>query len=395
MKRLASLVLVIVATTGVARAQGIQGVDVSEFQGTIDWPRVKAAGIAFAFVRVSDGVQHRDPTFAQNWAGTKANGIVRGVYQFFRASEDPIAQADLLASSVPLEPGDLVACDIELTDGMSAPTIVAHLSTWCDEIKKKTGRSPLIYTMQGFWNPLGANFSGFDLWVANWDASSPALPAGWSSWKFWQYSDHGSVPGINERVDLDVWFGSPAELAAYSPQSGTSPQAPAGNNSPGGDVAPVNTSQPLLSQGNAGDAVKRLQQLLLAKGFDPGPLDGVFGPRTLAAVRDFQREGSLSVDGVVGPQTWGALVGTGGNAILGVGNAGPIVAELQHLVRANGADPGPTDSVFGPLTKAAVETYQSGHGLAVDGVVGPRTWESLESQPPSKGLLGALGSASR
>jgi lysozyme len=394
MKRLAALVLAILATTGVARAQGIQGVDVSEFQGTIDWPRVKAAGIAFAFVRVSDGVQHRDPTFAENWAGTRANGIVRGVYQFFRASEDPIAQADLLASSVPLEQGDLIAADVELTDGASAGTIAAHLATWCDEIQRKTGRSPIIYTMPGFWNPLGANFSGHDLWVANWFVSSPGLPAGWSSWKFWQYSDQGSVPGIDARVDRDVWYGSLAELAAYSPQAGASPRSLRGVGS-GGDVAPVDTSQPELSRGSVGDAVKRLQQLLLSKGFDPGPLDGVFGPRTLAAVRDFQREGAISVDGVVGPQTWGALDAKGGNAVLGVGSTGPLVGELQQLVRASGADPGPADSSFGPRTKAAVETYQSEHGLAVDGVVGPRTWESLDSQPSSKGLLGALGSASR
>ena len=72
----------------------VQGIDVSEFQGSINWTAVKNAGIKFAFIRVSDGT-YQDPNFASNWAGAKAAGILRGAYQFFRASDNPQARAYL------------------------------------------------------------------------------------------------------------------------------------------------------------------------------------------------------------------------------------------------------------------------------------------------------------
>lgn len=78
----------------------MQGVDVSEYQGSIDWATAHANGIGFGICRVSDGTFHLDRTFGPNWNGMRANGVVRGVYQFFRPAEDPIAQADLLVNTV-------------------------------------------------------------------------------------------------------------------------------------------------------------------------------------------------------------------------------------------------------------------------------------------------------
>src|SRR5690242_10206407 len=72
----------------------LRGVDVSEFQGQVDWPTAKASGLTFAFARVSDGTQKLDDQFAANWPAMLAQGLVRGAYQFFRPNEDPIAQAD-------------------------------------------------------------------------------------------------------------------------------------------------------------------------------------------------------------------------------------------------------------------------------------------------------------
>src|SRR5579864_8091651 len=72
----------------------VRGVDVSTYQGAIDWTQVKAAKMDFAFARISDGTTHPDAQFAANWQGMKAAGVVRGSYQYFRASEDPTAQAN-------------------------------------------------------------------------------------------------------------------------------------------------------------------------------------------------------------------------------------------------------------------------------------------------------------
>src|SRR5579883_3618438 len=122
----------------------VQGIDVAQYQGTIDWAKVAGAGIGFAFARVSDGTHFPDPDFAANWAGMKANGVVRGVYQYFRAGTDPTAQANLLLGAVgTLQPGDLPpVCDVETLDGQSASTLVANLKTWVAAIKTATGLTP-------------------------------------------------------------------------------------------------------------------------------------------------------------------------------------------------------------------------------------------------------------
>src|SRR5262249_21136306 len=78
----------------------VQGIDVSVHNGTIDWAKVKASGRVFAIARVSDGLHYPDSQFAANWKGIEAQGLVRGVYQYFRASQDPVAQADYLVSQI-------------------------------------------------------------------------------------------------------------------------------------------------------------------------------------------------------------------------------------------------------------------------------------------------------
>jgi lysozyme len=199
----------------------VEGVDVSEFQGSIDWNAVHGSGRDFAITRVSDGTGHSDPTFAANWAGIKAAGMVRGVYQFFRASEDPTAQANLLVSAIgSLGPDDLApVADVEVSDGVSGATLVANLATWVSVIKAKTGRTPIIYTAPGFWDPLPSTgqFAGEVLWVANWQVSCPDTPTPWTGWTFWQYDDGTTtpnVPGISGGVDKDRFNGSLAQLQA-------------------------------------------------------------------------------------------------------------------------------------------------------------------------------------
>ena len=216
-----------VALSGVARAQDVEGVDVSEFQGGINWPQVRAAGIAFGIARVSDGVGHVDPTFAGNWAAMKAAGVVRGTYQFFRASQDPIAQANLLCDHMgALETGDLPpTADVEVMDGVGAPTLVARLQAWVNQVRSRTGVDPLVYTAPGFWDPIGASIANTQLWVADWFVSSPAIPRGWSSYRFWQYADNGVVPGIPAIVDRDRFNGTLAELQGLTRQTKAPPHA--------------------------------------------------------------------------------------------------------------------------------------------------------------------------
>ncbi|HET7474564.1 MAG TPA: peptidoglycan-binding protein [Dermatophilaceae bacterium] len=135
---------------------------------------------------------------------------------------------------------------------------------------------------------------------------------------------------------------------------------------------------PLVRKGASGHPVKTLQHLLRAHGHGIDA-DGIFGPLTDAAVRAFQGDEGLAVDGIVGPHTWGAVIvevsrGSRGEAVKGV--------QEEFQFRNLSGDPSKglaVDGVFGPLTEAAVRGFQQAVGLDVDGIVGPLTWQALVS----------------
>lgn len=185
-----------------------QGIDVSQHQGTVDWPAVVQAGYVFAFIKATDGETYVDPEFAQNWAGAAAANVLRGAYHFFRAEDSPQAQVELFWNTVAGN-GELPpVVDVEETMGVSAATLISNLTQFLAELQQASGRTPMIYTGPSFWNSLGTTaFGGYPLWVAEYGVSQPTLPGGWSSWAFWQHSESGSVPGIQGAVDLDVFNG--------------------------------------------------------------------------------------------------------------------------------------------------------------------------------------------
>jgi Putative peptidoglycan binding domain len=140
---------------------------------------------------------------------------------------------------------------------------------------------------------------------------------------------------------------------------------------------------PLTRQGDQDHPVRTLQQLLRARGHSV-TVDGIFGPRTDAAVRDFQRQQGLAVDGIVGPDTWSALIvtvrqGSQGDAVRGV--------QEEFQFRNLSGDPArglQVDGIFGPKTDAAVRGFQQAlhqdiPSVTVDGIVGPVTWQALVS----------------
>ena len=199
----------------------VKGIDVSYYQGSIDWASVRGAGVQFAFIRVSDGLGTPDTKFDSNWAGSRAAGIVHGAYQFFRPSEDPIAQADLLLSKI----GSTIAADdlppvldVEATDGLGASQVAAKVKQWVDHVTAALGRPPIIYTGYYFWrDSVGdADESASPLWHAQYtSAACPLIADAWDSWAFWQYTSSGSVAGIAGNVDVDRWNGDMASLTAF------------------------------------------------------------------------------------------------------------------------------------------------------------------------------------
>lgn len=200
-----------------AKGPTLEGIDVSYYQGTINWDSVKASGRAFAIARISDGT-YMDTKFDANWPAMKKVGLIRGAYQFFRPGQDPNTLADIVISKVgKLGDGDLpVTIDVEATDGQSAATIISKMKTWLEKVETGTGKRPIIYSGKYFWQDNVGNSKEFldhPLWIPAYGPTCPNLPEGvWPTWTFFQYTDKASVPGISGGVDGDKFNGTLEDL---------------------------------------------------------------------------------------------------------------------------------------------------------------------------------------
>ncbi|MEP6863085.1 MAG: GH25 family lysozyme [Deltaproteobacteria bacterium] len=199
----------------------VAGVDISYYDDSVDWNAAHAAGIDFAFIRVTDGTQYQDPRFAAYWQGAKAAGVLRGAYQFFRPAEDPIAQADLFLSLAPYEVGDLPpVLDVEVNGGLTQPQVAAAVHTWVDHVTAAIGRVPIVYAGLYSWPDLtgSADLTSSPLWIAQYTtAACPNIPSPWTKWLFWQHSDTGKVDGVvSSQLDLDLFNGTLDELQQFA-----------------------------------------------------------------------------------------------------------------------------------------------------------------------------------
>ena len=198
----------------------VPGLDVSKYQGRVDWGKVKADGYRFAIARVSDGVKHLDEMFALNYQGIREAGIIRGVYQFIRFDVSIQAQANLVLSSLDnWAAGDLPpTIDVETAPaGMGALEIVEKIEEWMHYVGPCVGRQPMIYTGPGFWNSRvkSARFADCPLWVADYSHVPAMKVTGWEKPVIHQYSDQGVDAGIPAKVDLNFWLGDEASLRAF------------------------------------------------------------------------------------------------------------------------------------------------------------------------------------
>lgn len=216
----------------------LEGIDVSKYDGTVDWAKVRASGVVFAFARVSDGLHFPDATFDGHWSAMPAAGVVRGVYQYFEPGQSALDQANLMLQHIPdFGDGDLPpVIDVETMGGQSANTVLVGVKTWVARVQAVTGRRPVIYASPSFWNQLGGAAPSADLWTANWGVRCPSVPTAFSSFRFWQYSATGKVPGISSAVDLDRFNGTVDDLAAYVKASSVG--GGGGGGGSGGTLAP-------------------------------------------------------------------------------------------------------------------------------------------------------------
>ncbi len=266
----------------------LHGIDVSKWQGSIDWGRVAGAGVHFAFARVSDGARTRDATFATNFRGMKSAGIVRGAYQFFRPGQDPIEQAELMLSMLE-EAGGLTtsdlppALDLEAEDGIGIEDYRDRAQAWLDHVESGLGRRAIVYTGARFERFTGDAFARYPLWAPHYkltySGSCPNIADGWSRWHFWQWTAMGRIDGIPGDVDRNVFDGLPDELSRLiqssivgAPMGGWG-VSDAGASSPGGDLGSMG-----FDGGRAADAgVEPTKFPDGAVGTDIGPLPETMG----------------------------------------------------------------------------------------------------------------------
>ena len=190
-----------------------EGIDVSHWQGTINWASVKASGRSFAIAKVTEGVGFKDSSYDRNKAGAMAQGLKFGAYHFAQPANDPVREADWFVTQAGQAPGMLIpTLDLERTGGRSAAALTSWVKAWLSRVDERLGVKAMIYVSPSFWRTNMADSRWFAdngyaiLWVAHWNVANPSIPAsnwGGRSWTFWQYSSDGVVPGISGRVDLN------------------------------------------------------------------------------------------------------------------------------------------------------------------------------------------------
>jgi GH25 family lysozyme M1 (1,4-beta-N-acetylmuramidase) len=202
-----------------AAAGHLAGVDVSVYQGNVNWQAVRRAGITFAIAKATEGTGYTDRYINANIAGMKRNGIVPGAYHFGHPGSDPIAQARRFASVVKSANGGhyhgvlQLVLDLEVTDGRSSGQVWSWTQNFIAEIHRQTGRPGIIYTGFYFWRDRVGNPNNnlnCPLWLAAYVSEGQTgglTPRAWSrvGWAFWQYTDRGRVGGIAGNVDRDYF----------------------------------------------------------------------------------------------------------------------------------------------------------------------------------------------
>ena len=191
-----------------ATSQTVSGIDVSRYQGTIDWEKVQESGITFAIAKATQGKGYTDPTFSKNWSDIRRVGIIRGAYHYLTPDIPGDKQARHFLSVVKLKSGDLPPIvDVERIGKHSNEHLLHTLLAFHDQVLKDTGHQIMIYVSPAFWNDhllprLTVNLPN-PLWIAEYDVEEPQELTNISPWSIWQYSKTGTCEGITGHVDLN------------------------------------------------------------------------------------------------------------------------------------------------------------------------------------------------
>lgn len=193
----------------------VHGVDVSRWQGDIDWMKLRTQGANFAFIKATDGGDHLDPMFQTNWRRAKEAGIKRGAYHFFYWCRVASSQAEWFIRNVPKDPDALPPVidaeynhDSACKKQLSRAKYVEKIKVFAEMLERHYGKRPIIYTAPDFYEDnLAGELKNYPFWLRS-VAAHPSKRYPNRRWVFWQYSGSGLSHGVSGKIDLNVFYGS-------------------------------------------------------------------------------------------------------------------------------------------------------------------------------------------
>lgn len=205
------------------RQLAVHGVDVSRWQGRIDWVKLRSQGANFAYIKATDGGDHLDPMFRANWRAADRAGLKRGAYHFFYWCRTAGEQADWFIRNVPKVEGALPpVIDVEwngeskCSQRLSRTRVLDKMKVFMDKVERHYGQRPIIYTAPDFYaDNLTGEFLDYPFWLRS-VAAHPSKRYPGRKWVFWQYSGSGLSHGVSGRIDLNVFHGSERQWRAWA-----------------------------------------------------------------------------------------------------------------------------------------------------------------------------------
>ncbi len=199
----------------------VHGIDISRWQGDIDWDRVRQSGVAFAWIKATEGGDHADPRFVDNWIGARKAGVRRGAYHFYYFCRPVEEQISWVKEVVPVDPQALpLVLDMEWNAHSKTCTtrpprerILPDMKLFLDEMERHYGKRPVIYSSVDFHRDrLVGAFPDEHFWLRSVATYPNNIYEQRDDWVFWQYTAEGRIPGIKGDVDRNAFFGTKSQF---------------------------------------------------------------------------------------------------------------------------------------------------------------------------------------
>ena len=202
----------------------IHGIDVSKWQGDIDWHAAKKGGVHFAWIKATEGGDHYDDRFLTNWTNARAAGVPRGAYHFYYFCRPVEEQISWVKQIVPVDPTALpLVLDMEWNAHSKTcrhrpdrETILRDMRHFLDEMEKHYGKRPVIYSSVDFHRDrMVGQLKNEEFWLRSVAAHPTRAYIGRDDWVFWQYTAEGRVPGIKGNVDRNTFYGTKSQFRKW------------------------------------------------------------------------------------------------------------------------------------------------------------------------------------